>query len=219
MRSEEQVREQFLADTNRHTMTILKDDGLYRHVRFMRGGSSFYYYDLVTWPGHLVICGDMGDWHFARIRDMFEFFVGEKQTALTINPHYWSQKLQAGASGGSAKSRHYSHDAFRRALYEWAEGESEGWSGDMPMYPALVQEALDREVLRPETHFYEEARERLEAAEDECGPLFGDAWEWDLTDYDHSFIWCCWAIVHGISQYRKATTPVAASTTTTQEQT
>jgi hypothetical protein len=67
-------RERFEQETAEHEMTVLRDDGLYRHLRFQRPGTSIYWFDLVTWPGRLVICGDCGDLMFSRLRDMFEFF-------------------------------------------------------------------------------------------------------------------------------------------------
>ena len=53
-------RERFAKDTATHAMTILRDDGLYRHLRFKRPNTSSYYFDIITWPGYLAITGDMG---------------------------------------------------------------------------------------------------------------------------------------------------------------
>ena len=41
------------------TMSIERDDGLYRHLRFKSSGTNTYYFDLVTWPGYLTVTGDM----------------------------------------------------------------------------------------------------------------------------------------------------------------
>ena len=37
-----------------------------------------------------------------------------------------------------------------------------------------------------------------------------ETWEWDLREYDWQFLWCCWAIVWGIGQYRAAPATEAA---------
>jgi hypothetical protein len=72
---EDEARRRFEAETARHGMIILHDDGVYRHLRFMdEKGSSLYWYDLVTWPGSLAFNGDYGSFVFSRSRDMFEFF-------------------------------------------------------------------------------------------------------------------------------------------------
>lgn len=49
---ETEARERFDVDVAEHKMTVLRDEGLYRHLRFQKPGTSCYYFDLVTWPGH-----------------------------------------------------------------------------------------------------------------------------------------------------------------------
>lgn len=95
--------ERFSKDTATHEMTVLRDDGVYRHLRFKGPGSSAYCFDLVTWTGHLAITGDMGANMFCRLDDMFEFFRTDRlHGGHTINPGYWSEKLQcAGERDGA----------------------------------------------------------------------------------------------------------------------
>lgn len=194
MRSQTQIREWFERDTADHVMTVIRDDGLYRHIRFARPGTRMYQYDLVTWPGYLAIVGDAGDFVFSRIRDMIEFFATD---GGRINPHYWAQKLQ-GPTDSREATESYTHDAFRARLYEWARDEAE-WEG---MYESLLRGALDREVLFDYTHHRAEAMERLRDVEDAIGDaIFGDSWEWEMTEYDTQFIWCCHAIARGVNRY------------------
>jgi hypothetical protein len=68
------TEEHFLNDIKKHSMSIRKDEGMYRHLTFTNNDSSFYQFDLITWPGHLTISGDMGTYTFACIPDMFDFF-------------------------------------------------------------------------------------------------------------------------------------------------
>ena len=94
-------RERFLKDVKTHEMHIMLDNGLYRHVRFKRPNTGTYYFDLVTWAGHLVICGDAGDFHFSREEDMFGWFnhnIYDFDHEHIINPQYWGQKLQGNRS-------------------------------------------------------------------------------------------------------------------------
>lgn len=197
----ERVFERFQEDTAGHGMNILRDDDLYRHIRFNAPGTYIYGFDLVTWPGYLAIVGDAGDYLFSRIRDMFEFFESDHGG---INPHYWAEKLQGP---GHDMARSYSHDKLREVVLAWGADQCEfatawDWS-EYAVYPALMEEALEREILSGWTHGEMEGRERLEALEEEVGYQL-ETWEWDLREYDHRFLWCCHAIVWGISAYRDA---------------
>ncbi|MEV4247018.1 hypothetical protein AB0J63_26840 [Streptosporangium canum] len=87
---ERDMAERFQKDTAAHEMTILHDDGLYRHLRFQAPGSSFYWFDLVTTPHALIFRGDGTSFVFSRLKDMFEFFRGP---VGRINPRYWAEKL------------------------------------------------------------------------------------------------------------------------------
>lgn len=86
-----EIDSRFLMDTAFHRLEIIRDDGLYRHLRMQQPGTSNYYYDVITWPGYLTVTGDMGTWTFSRIADMFDFF-GAWEGG--INTHYWSEKLE-----------------------------------------------------------------------------------------------------------------------------
>lgn len=95
-----------------HVMEVKRDDGVYRHLRFMPAppkGSS-YWFDLVTWPGVLVFNGDMGSWMFARVTDMFDFFGNDR----IINPGYWGEKLLAHDG-----YRKFSPDALHKRVKEY----------------------------------------------------------------------------------------------------
>lgn len=76
-----------------HALTVVCEDGLYRHWRCQAPGTYVYGFDVVTWPGYLCVCGDIGTWVFSRVRDMLEFFESDHGG---INPQYWAEKLQDG---------------------------------------------------------------------------------------------------------------------------
>ncbi|MFI6496841.1 hypothetical protein [Nonomuraea typhae] len=86
-----EIAERFKRETANHVMTVLHDDGLYRHVRFMQSKTSAYWFDLITIPGTLFFQGDGDSYTFRRIEDMFAFF--RDGSKCGINPHYWSEKL------------------------------------------------------------------------------------------------------------------------------
>lgn len=184
--------------TRNHQMTVLRDDGLYRHIRFAKPGTGIWRFDLVTWPGHLVITGDLEDFHFARIPDMFEFF---RNPVGYINPHYWAEKLQ-----GPQRFESFSTDSFKRQVYE----DFREWCRDRPgphrtLWRAIRAEVLDHLDECDETLAYQ----RLSRFQ--FGRFnFGDSWEWNLRDYDWHFLVALHAIVWGINKYDAAKTAVAS---------
>lgn len=214
---EDEVHERFLGDTAAHELEVLHDDGLYRHLRFRRPDTIAYYFDLVTWPGHLVVTGDCGSFLFSRTRDMFEFFAHDGQR---INPHYWSEKLQAPRPSGAEQ---FSLDAYRRQVIEWRDEQLERRFDD----PDEIDEIdgplpeEDQVAIRAERDAFsakvqEDLLDQLDwmdGTEHACRELIsrwngepdlGDAWEWSFREYDYQFLWCCWAIAWGIGRYRAA---------------
>jgi len=153
--------ERFKRDTKDHEMTVLHEDGLYRHLRFRKpaGGYSEYWFDLVTWPGVLVIRGDMETFAFSRAEDMLAFF----RECGRVNPGYWGEKLLAPRS---RDVRRYSEDKFRQIITETAAENEAQWPG--------LGEAVEREFfgVMPtwDTSHEHPAREGLR----EFG--FGDTW-------------------------------------------
>lgn len=199
---EQQARERFQRDTALHEMEILHDDGLYRHVRFMNPGRSEYYYDLMTWPGNLVVCGDAGDYHFMRIRDMFEFFVGKREEP-SINPHYWAEKLQGVTRRDGAQS--YSFDAYKARVLQWLADKTE--DTEVEEEKTGLRQAVDEQLLAESDYggppSEDEAYRRLLDFEHDSIRIY-DPTEWDFREYDGRFLWCCWAIVEGIRRYQAA---------------
>lgn len=233
------VFERFTRETAGHEMTVLHDDGLYRHVRFMNPKSSGYWFDLMTVPGMLVFCGDGDSFVFRRIPDMFEFFRGR---VGRINPHYWSEKL--AADPGSVMV--YDQELFEqqvkehvaeaimdrsaprgisRAVKEMLDDGDISWEGgarreleqfEYSAYRAScwcgVNELLTDDVDAT-AWGYEHARETDSRHGAKVEPLgcftFDDTWEWEFKDYHWWFLWACHAIVWGIAQYDVVKAPAA----------
>lgn len=195
--SADNIAERFARDTAGHQMTVLHDDGLYRHLRFQDPKHGAYWFDIVTWPGCLTIRGDINDaYTFNRLPDMFEFFRGKH-----INPGYWAEKLPNGWNS----VKEYSEDTFRKLVKEHV-AEAIRYSDA----PRGISRAVRDEILnRFDLHSEDNAREALDDFEYK-GFRFEDTWEWDFRDYDWAFIWACHAIVWGIAQYDAVKAPVAA---------
>lgn len=202
--TEERARRMLLGDVKNHRMTVLKDEGLYRHVRFGKpNGSSIYRFDLVTWPGHLVITGDLQDYHFARLPDMFQFFRSNPDRPR-INAHYWAEKLV----GHHQKYEDFDFDRFKEAVVEhfmWSRDSiPEGRSRDV--WKAIREEILEAEGVDYSQDLAYKAASDFFFSYNDNGwgrPGFGfeDVWEWPMKDFDHHFLVSLWAIVWGIQQW------------------
>lgn len=199
---EHDAKRRFLADAGDHPVTVLHDDGLYRHLR-SRG--SFDWWEVVTWPGHLAISGGHGTWTFARTEDMFEFFRSSR--GLTrINPHYWGEKLQGGLTCGNGLTEEYDSDEFQRQvaehLDEWLTGTD--WPDETV---TALRDAITDEVTGDYCDWTHEegARELLTDFRFDDGDghtfRFHDTWEWDLCVPSFHFLWSCWAVIHAVAKY------------------
>lgn len=227
---ERAMAERFPADIAKHKLTVLREDGLYRHLRCAAPGSSFYWFEVVTWPGTLAIRGDFGEAYvFSRLDDMFAFFRSGRGEPR-INPHYWSEKLPDCGRSVKVHSERVVRDRIDEALSEY---ETEEYPELLAAYErehaALLEPLSARGLPRPvaptepatlrelyadyETddrlRFADGARQLL--AEMEEAGVVSDTWEWDLTDWDWPFLWACHAIVWAIGQYDRAKAVEAGS--------
>ncbi|MFI6986103.1 phiSA1p31-related protein [Embleya sp. NPDC050154] len=183
------IAARFKRDTATHELTVLKDDGLYRHLHFAQPGNSEYWWDLVTWPGSLAVRGDMGgEWIFTRLPDMFKFF---RSDGGRINPCYWSKKTE----GGRLSCEVYDEATFRQVVTEhFVESVRFGDA------PRGLGKALRADVLDWDLSSEDEARRLLRDFEFR-GFEFSDVWEWSFRDFDPWFLWACHSIVDGIRRY------------------
>jgi len=174
--SRTEAEAQFPNNVKDHKLTIIRDEGLYRHLRFRQPSTSNMWFDIITWPGYLAFVGDMGDWVFARDTDMLEFFRGDR-----INPSYWGEKIQAG------EYREYSGDV---ALKQINEGLEEGGFTDEEREEAL-------EIATDGGEEYT----RIQINDSCLGESLRDA---SFDAYTYHYIWACLALVWGIEQYDAA---------------
>jgi hypothetical protein len=193
------TEEQFRKDVANHTMKVLLDDGSHRHLRFSDGTFNMYF-EIVTWPGNLVVSGDMGCFVFARIEDMFEFFRSDK---LKINLEYWHEKLEAIKRHGGSTC--YNPDLFIKRVNEYVQQFIEDEELNSEQAEELKDEVKEH-VLYYADDSQEEARKAVHDFEymiegSSLDFKFYDTWEWDLEDYTYHYIWACYAIVWAIQQY------------------
>lgn len=195
MNDESRALVDFQRDTLNHTMQVHRDDGLYRHIEFSNRGSSVYRFDLITWPGYLTVCGDMGIWTFSRTADMFEFF----DRSGIINPRYWGEKLQSGAGGrGADICMEFDEESFKSGLREWfAEYQEDGDGGKD--YTSTINEICEES--------YSHEHQACQAIYDSDLPCPYELMEGlTMKRYSHHYLWILHAIAWGIQQYRASKT-------------
>lgn len=199
------IATRFTGDVAHHQMRIELDQNGYRHLRFAQPNSSFYWFEVITWPSHLMVNGDMGTFVFhASSTDMLAFF---RSTTGAINPDYWAQKLLAAPAStpGRRLGREFSLDALRHHL--WSLGKD--WRRE------AVLTSRERATFKAELAAFlddlaDDESAALEAADGYAWVSgVGDTFEFDWDDlydspFEHHtvhFLWTCHAIVHAITTY------------------
>ncbi|WP_447556394.1 hypothetical protein [Vreelandella sp. EE22] len=187
--------ERFQDTIGEHQLTVIHDDGLHRHLKCSKPGSSDRYFNITTWPGFLCISGDMGCYVFQRIEDMFEFFRNDE---LGINPGYWAEKLQAGPSSAPDYiTREWVPSKFEAKIQEWFEQATQEWTDSKK---EEAWEDVESEVLSESEHEFSAFRSAMDF-EFDGELLFNDFFEVDCKQWKGHYLWCCYAIVWAIQQY------------------
>jgi hypothetical protein len=214
MRNAELTPEEFLKDVKDHRLTIIRDDGVYRHIRLSRPGTSCYHFDLITWPGYLCYCGDMGTYVFSRVADMFNFFRKDSEKMFSIDRRYWAEKCQAKDGSGI---KEFDEDLFNANvmthLIEWIRSYRSETTKEQrrDLWDAVVGDVIHadgdsgghrKQIAANDFHHQISEREYFH---------FTDFWEVDNTRYTHRFNWCCFALVWGIDQYDQSKQEKAAA--------
>lgn len=195
------VKNRFIRAVKNHRMTIEQDDGVFRCVHFGKPSSGAYSFRLVTWPGHLSISGDLDDFTFRRLHDMFDFFrfAGpEYDRSDGPNYGYWAEKTQS-------VSRHGGLSVFDEELYTAAIRH------DFAQHISGMKLSEAR-LARQDAEFYDlffcsdDKREAIEKAMTWRCPVtnehpFQDFYEHRLDDWSFGFRFACHAIQWGIKQY------------------
>lgn len=176
------TKEQFLEIVKAHKMTIKKDDGLYRHLTLSIGGTYYTSFSIVTWPGYLAYTGDMGDFVFRRLDDMFEFFRGGK-----INPGYWEEKIQAHQKSGYEE---YSEEKARGVIADLIKSEREE-----------AEDQNSDKIRQLEMVTTDEGEHKFF---DELCDIDQDGYEYNVKEYTYHYLFCCYAIQWAIEQYDAA---------------
>lgn len=199
-----ETTERFVRETAKHELTVLHDDGLYRHLRFMqpKPGSSCYWFDLITVPHALIFRGDGESFVFSRLEDMFQFFRSGvyRDGSIHIDPGYYAEKL----TSDRASVMKYDEDRFTQTVKDWTVEAIRDGSAPRGIGKAVREDILDNWEIGDESL----ARQLLNDFEFK-GFRFHDAWEVSFRDFDWWFLWACYGICWGIQQYDQAKAPKA----------
>lgn len=151
------VAADFASHTTDHELTILRDEGVYRHVRCREPGTGIWGWDIVTWPGYLAMSGDLGSWTFTRESDMLvDFFSGR------VNVGYWLEKCVSWDRHSHARGT-VSAERVRTAAADHPDGD---WTH-------AIEVATEYDGTTEMSPVYEALMD-----------VYPDAWEWTITEPD-----------------------------------
>lgn len=211
--SDRDIEARFLKDVQNHVMTVIRDDGVHRHLRFANSKCNSFWFDIITYPGELVITGDCGTYVFRRLRDMFEFFrtdreyLESKGAKLAINPQYWAEKVQAHPDKGL---KEFDEGKFDRAVMEhlrdWIRNNRERTDAEerRELWECVVTEVIhadggDRKRLAA-YDFHHHVNQHLDFE-------FQDFWEINVERWTFGFLWNSCAIAWAVKTYDEAKQP------------
>ena len=208
------VLDTFLKDTAQHDLVIKLDQGMYRHLRFQKPGTALYCFDVITWPGHLAITGDMGAAVFSRLPDMFEFFRPNRYERrggdLFINPGYWAQKCNTN-EGSKTEFSKALFDLLVLELYTEHVDANRDDEGNPPAWAADLRKEIETELLSLTEHSTTAAFNAMDLFEHEdSGFKISDPQEYltsTTVEYTVHFLWRLYAIAYAVREYDRVKNP------------
>ena len=195
-------RKEFLKSVKNHQIEILKDDGIYRHIKCQEPGTWNHGFEIITFPGGLLYTGDMGTYEFERVEDMFYFFRSgiSKTGEININSGYWEEKCKSESLFGDG-IKNFNPVVFKENVKEYFETYFED---DDSEEKKEVWDEIEEQIL----DYTEDSEWSLVSALNNFSTMgietdfdFDDLWESSVNSKTYHFIWCLWAIVWTIQKY------------------
>ncbi|QGZ17166.1 hypothetical protein HYQ19_gp067 [Arthrobacter phage DrYang] len=194
----EEMLRGFNFDVKAGKLTLVHDQGLYRHITFRPRSGNFCWFDIITSPGQLTIRGDMGDYVFAREPDMLRDFFHRN-----VNPSYWAEKVLA--QDVNSPVREYSFDRFKASVLHdfWYDRENYTPEEARALWEEIrttgpLDDYADNQHINGAIDTLQNFR-----AESVSGFQFDTHGYEDFEDYGHHFLWCCHAILWAARAYRE----------------
>jgi len=183
------AREQFVCSSETAVLEVKHDQGVYRHLHVKLEHTWF---DIVTAPGVLFYTGDMGDFTFRRLEDMFQFF---RQPVFAgrpaVKPEYWAQKLVA-------VDKTDGYEEFKRPLFVRELNAMLKDPDGNGISPEEVKELKSIEEMTSLPGTREEAISWLYSVVPDIEPYANLG-----VRYTARYLWCICAIVWAINAYDK----------------
>lgn len=189
---EKRIRDQAIRDTKDHGLKVLHETDAFRQYRYSQDNSSNCYFDVIFFPGSMLVQGDMGEFWWQRTANMEGWARGSIDSLS-----YFAEKV----------IREIDTKDYEREYAElWVDEEYERKVGYL-----LFEDSVKDSELSGELAALEEIRDMLRGAADEGKEefyrrLYYDS-DWcdgcdlpDLTVYTHHFLW----VREGIRQVFKA---------------
>lgn len=195
------TKETFLEDVANHKLTVVNDNGLYRHLVLSKG-SFDQRFEITTWPNYLCISGDMGCYVFSRVEDMFTFF-RNNQEDWGINTGYWHEKVEAecGRDGVTKFDIQQVFDRLDQYLSWFIEGKDTTDEEDAKAIEAATEQVNEFKECCEHSE-YDAMNRYINWDSAEAGGMdLDDFWDGGFTKYTTRYLWCCYAIVWAIRQY------------------
>jgi hypothetical protein len=179
----QKVRQQFDVSIKEHKVKPIKRHGLYRHYRCQKPGTFVCCFDIVTWPGFLCYCGDMGEFVFHRTDDMIGWIA-----SACGSPSYAAEKVVAGEVEKFSweVAEECIQEALKELEAEYAEEDDVEMSASTEGMMDRLRDLLDQDLS--DLSEGELLREMYET----------DAWDGcDIPNcnvYTYRFQWCLYAL-------------------------
>lgn len=188
MTSEEHVNEQFPRDISTHEMKVEIDNGVHRSILFTKSDDSYnLHFRLITWPGNLCICGDMGCYTFSRVDDMFRFFRGRTKP----DQGYIAQKcVGICKTVGIDEFSRYNFDEFTKESID--ELLHSNTSPDAAILEGLQELLQDQDIASSDValcRYYQVDPSGFDTSLDE------------FEQFTYHYLWSVKAAIWGIQQY------------------
>ena len=199
--------EKFLKDVSGHEMQVIRDDGVYRHIRFSSPLKySPVFFELVTWPGHLCYWSNMGTYMFSGFDDMLELF-------SSYNKYHWAD--YCAAEGLQSRAWEFDDEEFIKEVkghyQEWVDDHHRRITG---VDAQELWREIETSVLSGGGKEMLSAAQRFSYAVDYSVEFtFNHLFEGTFERPTWRFEWCCQAIAWGLKQYDAYKASVVATYT------
>lgn len=171
-----------------HVLTILRDEGPdgFRHYRCGKpDGGCHYRFDVLLWPGWILVTGDVGECMWRREYDMLAW---SRSAVRSID--YFAEKVPH-----SIPTEEFDPDVARRAVEELLAdriGDREDdEEGDDSEVQGELQEILDGEI---------ECRDLFYQKLYDSGAIDGSSMP-NAMNFNHNFLWCRQCVIWLLKQF------------------